>query len=101
VDELETATEDDQPGDDYDDPPGGRAKGSAIARNPKAMSRIAQTIDFPELSVESAAVAIVSSLLFPSYLSDLVCDYLFHELKAAWNRFAAPSQMPGFTPLPG
>src|ERR1700722_10663669 len=55
------------------------ANGSAIAKNPKAMSRIAQTIDFPEPSSESAVGAIVSSFLF-LFLLDLASVYLLHEL---------------------
>src|SRR5580658_10287858 len=66
------------------------ANGSAIAKNPKAMSRIAQTIDFPEPSSESAVGAIVSSFLF-LFLVDLVSVYLLHELPdfAHPRRFSA------------
>src|SRR5580700_567277 len=55
------------------------ANGSAIAKNPKAMSRIAQKIDFPEPSSESAVGAMVSSFLF-LFLLDLVSVYLLHDL---------------------
>jgi hypothetical protein len=78
MDELEPATEDDQPGDDYDAPQE-VANGSAIAKNPKAMSRIAQTFDFPEPSVESAVGAMASALLLPFFLLALVSPYLLHE----------------------
>src|SRR5580704_17074361 len=56
------------------------ANGSAIAKNAKAMSRIAQTIDFPEPSSESTVGAIVSSFLF-LFLVDLVSVDLLHELQ--------------------
>jgi hypothetical protein len=67
------------------------ANGSAIAKNPKAMSRIAQTIDFPEPSSESAVGAIVSSFLF-LFLLDLASVYLLHELPefAKMRGFCSP-----------
>jgi hypothetical protein len=57
------------------------AKASAIAKNPNAMSKIAQTIDFPEPSVESAAGAIGFLLVVSFFSLDLVSAYLLHESK--------------------